>query len=129
MSTPKNRCLILIVHGSRDPRWCYPFESHTKSLQMDCGATSVKLAYMEIARPTLLEAATAAVNEGATEVFVLPLFMAGGGHVDHDIPVLVDEVGKTFPELSVLMLPAIGEHPAVVRAIKDIAKDLLAFNG
>ncbi len=96
---------------------------------MDCGATSVKLAYMEIARPTLLEAATAAVNEGATEVFVLPLFMAGGGHVDHDIPVLVDEVGKTFPELSVLMLPAIGEHPVVVRAIKDIAKDLLAFTG
>ena len=113
--------LILIAHGSKDPRWRKPFERLLNSLQKDLGEKNVFLSYMEFAEPTLMEAATKAVSAGATKMKVLPLFMAGGSHVDQDIPPQVAAVQKEFPQIEIELLPPIGEHPKFVKLIGQVA--------
>lgn len=116
-----NSTLILIAHGSKDPRWRSPFERLLKSLKALLGENGVHLSYMEFAEPSLMTAATQAVEAGAHRIKVLPLFMAGGSHVDQDIPPQVSAVRQVFPNVSVELLPPIGEHPRFVNLIQEIA--------
>ncbi|MDH4378291.1 MAG: CbiX/SirB N-terminal domain-containing protein [Vampirovibrionales bacterium] len=113
--------LILLAHGSRDPLWRQPFEALSQRIALSQGASSVALAYMEMAEPTLLTVAAEAVAAGATQLLVLPLFMAAGGHLRHDVPLLMDQIRHNHPAVLVHMLPPIGEHPQVQAAIENIA--------
>ena len=115
--------LILIAHGSHDPRWREPFERLTDTLQAELGANRVRLAFMECTPPTLMDAAAEAVRLGRKHIRVLPLFLAGGGHVDHDIPPLVDEVRARYPSLRAELLPPIGQHPRFVELMRRLAAD------
>ncbi|NQY75037.1 MAG: CbiX/SirB N-terminal domain-containing protein [Candidatus Margulisbacteria bacterium] len=118
-------CLIIIVHGSRDPRWRHPFEVFVSSLKKELQTEAVFLSYMEICHPTLLEASTSATEMGYKHINVIPFFMSGGGHVDNDIPRLVNEVKEKRPHITITQLPPIGEHPTVQAAMKDVAKKTL----
>jgi sirohydrochlorin cobaltochelatase len=49
--------------------------------------------------------------------------MAGGAHVDHDIPAQVEAVKDRFPDLALTVLPPIGEHPRMVALMQDLVKE------
>lgn len=124
MTTTSTR-VVLLAHGSRDPRWRAPFERLAAVLARDLGGERVRMAYMEFASPSLADVAAEAARDGITRLSVLPLFMAGGGHVDHDIPVLAREVESRHAGMAVEVAGAIGEEPRVVAAIEEIARDLI----
>jgi sirohydrochlorin cobaltochelatase len=115
--------LVLMAHGSRDPRWCAPFEQFVSTLKADLGAHKVCLAYMEFVTPTLADIAEAAIRDGVQHLQILLLFMAGGAHVDCDIPAQVAAITARFPALVLTVLPPIGEHPHVVTLMQDIVKE------
>jgi sirohydrochlorin cobaltochelatase len=56
--------LVLMAHGSRDPRWCAPFERFVATLQANLGAHRVRLASMEFVTPTLADVAAEALRDG-----------------------------------------------------------------
>ena len=118
-----NSCLILIAHGSKDPRWRMPFEKLEKALRIDLGEKNVYLSYMEFASPAFQEAVKNAVSNGAKKIKALPLFMAGGAHVDADIPPMVARARQEFPDVKIELLPPIGEHPKFEKLIYQIAVD------
>ena len=115
-----SRALILLAHGSRDPRWAEPFQR----LARDVGSAApakVRLAYMEFARPTLAEVVAELAAEGIRQARLLPLFMAGGAHVARDIPEQVAAARSAHPGLAIEVLPPIGENPRVFALLAEIA--------
>ncbi|MFH1417245.1 MAG: CbiX/SirB N-terminal domain-containing protein [Planctomycetota bacterium] len=102
--------LILVAHGSHDPRWRASMERVIESLQAEVGGGKVRLAYMECTPPTLADVASDAVLAGTTRIRVLPLFLTAEGHVDRDIRPLVAELRETHPHVDVEMLPPVGQH-------------------
>ena len=67
-----------------------------------------------------------AVRDGVQQLKILPLFMAGGAHVDRDIPEQVTAVQERFPSLDLSVLPPIGEHPRLVALMQEIAREYAA---
>ncbi len=120
-ATPRG-CLILIAHGSKDPRWRGTFECLYESVKARFG-DHVKLAYMEFVGPTLMEVAAEAHREGFRRVRVLPLFMAGGAHVATDIPEQVEQVRTAYPDMNVDVSAPIGEDPRVFAVLQEIIGD------
>lgn len=116
-------CLILFAHGSRDPEWRRPFEELAGGLQRDLGQDRVRLAYMEFAKPDLVEAAAELAHRGIRRIRLLPLFLAGGAHVANDIPQQVGEIMDRFPGLEVEVLSPIGEDRRLVSLMRDIAAE------
>jgi len=121
----KKSCLVLLAHGSPDERWKVPFEKLCESLRAEFGKSRVRLAYMESIPPNLFDAVRSAREDGCEKLLILPLFMSGGGHVERDIPGLVSEAGKRYPNLAINVLPPIGEDPKVFTSMRMVAKDLL----
>jgi sirohydrochlorin cobaltochelatase len=121
--------LILIAHGSRDPRWRSSVERVVDSLRRDLGEDSVRLAYMERTSPTLMDVVSKAVGRGVTQLKVLPLFLAEEGHVERDIRPLVDAVSRAFPKADIEQLPPVGQAPEFRNALALIAQRTLDETG
>jgi sirohydrochlorin cobaltochelatase len=110
---------VLIAHGSRDPAWAEPFTR----LAHGVGA---RLAFVEMGSPTVDEAVTRAIAGGARTVRLLPLFMAVGRHVSHDIPASVDTLRAAYPDCTIEILPCLGENEHFWAALAEIVRAHMA---
>jgi sirohydrochlorin cobaltochelatase len=120
-----SRGLVLFAHGARDPRWAAPFEAVAARVRAAAGpALAIELAYLELMRPDLPEAAGRLVAAGCATIDIVPLFLGTGGHVRQDLPRLVESLRAAHPATRWRLRPAIGEADAVVDAI---ARAALAF--
>lgn len=112
--------LILVAHGSRDPRWRASVEEMVRALQREAGPDGVALAYMDCAPPSLLDVASRLARRGVGRVRVLPLFLTTEGHVDRDVRPMVEEVRRACRGLEVELLPPMGHQPEFRRALARI---------
>ncbi len=114
--------VILLAHGSRDPKWRAPFQQIVANCAATVGVDGVRLAYMEIADPTLADAVAELAAAGHTRIRVLPLFMSAGGHVAKDIPKQLDVQRAAHPSIDFEQLPPIGQHQVFYDLIEQLAK-------
>jgi len=77
----------------------------------------VEPAHMELAMPDIFVAYTACVERGATNIVVLPLFLAKGKHWTRDIPSLTGQAAARFPGTTYQIAEPLG--------IDDLLLDLL----
>lgn len=111
--------LVLMPHGSRNPEWIEPFRRMAAELRGELGA--VYLAFMENAKPTLMEAAREIMATPVRRCRILPLFMAKGSHFFVDIPKQIAEVKAAFPGLEMELMDPVGVHPLFVDLVRHIA--------
>jgi sirohydrochlorin cobaltochelatase len=108
--------IVLFAHGSRDPEWSRPFESIAERLSKKF---LVRVAYLELMRPSLGEAVAALAAEGAKTIRVVPLFLGPGGHVKDDLPRLVAAARAGHSQVEIALEKPIGEQPKVIEAIAE----------
>ncbi|MGP1693399.1 MAG: sirohydrochlorin chelatase [Giesbergeria sp.] len=111
--------IILFAHGARDPQWAAPFNIIKRQLQAARPDVQVELAFQEFMTPTLEAAVAQAVARGAKRAVLVPLFMAQGGHLKQDLPLLVGKIHERQPQLELQLMPAIGDVPEILQAITD----------
>ena len=111
--------VVLLGHGSRDPRWPVPILKLKSLLESDHPALFVEVAWMEFAEPTLEQAIeTLKARKAPTQVVIHPVFISAGGHVSHDIPALVSAARAAHPDLTLELKGPLGELEAVLHAMK-----------
>ncbi|NIM51965.1 MAG: cobalamin biosynthesis protein CbiX [Gemmatimonadales bacterium] len=120
--------LILVAHGSRDPKWRASVESMADSLQAAVGPDKVRLAYMDHTPPALDEVVSEAVQRGVARVRVLPLFLADEGHVDRDIRPIVDRLRETHQSAEIELLPALAQHGTFKEFLAKLALEETGSN-
>ena len=115
--TRARRGLLLFAHGARDPRWAAPFESLVDRLRARRSDLAVRLAFLELMRPDLPQAAAELVGDGCTCIDIVPLFLGMGGHLRNDLPPLVEDLRARQPGVEFRLHGAVGEAPAVIDAL------------
>lgn len=114
--------ILLLAHGSSDRRWCETFEAlAAPTLQ---SLPEARVAYMELASPTLEEEVEKAVAEGVDDIRVVPLFLAVGRHLRKDVPAMLEGYRQRFA-VDITLLPPIGEDPRLGHVLKDIVQGTL----
>jgi sirohydrochlorin cobaltochelatase len=109
--------IVLFAHGSREPEWAQPFERIAAKLRDEF---RVELAYLERMRPTLEEALTSVIGEGAKRVRIVPVFLGEGGHVREDLPKLAAAARARHPGVEIVLEQTIGERKEVTDAIAAV---------
>ena len=113
--------IILFAHGSRDPLWRRPIEAVAASILQRMPSALVRCAYLELCEPTLAQAASDLIAASALKIRVLPLFLGVGKHAREDLPVLMAELHANHPAASFELLATVGENPALIALMADIA--------
>lgn len=110
MSETSRPALVLVPHGSRDPRALATARSLAGQVRAARPGLDVRLGHIELNAPLLAD--TLEGLRGAPAVLV-PLLLGRGHHVKRDIPRAV-AAHATGP---VRIAPALGPHPLLVRAL------------
>jgi sirohydrochlorin cobaltochelatase len=111
------RGIVLFAHGARDPEWARPFEAIRAAIQRERPEFPIRLAYLEMMSPTLEQAVDELVQAGAPAITIFPLFMAQGGHLRHDVPVLLQALRAKHARVPISLESAIGDVPEILEAI------------
>ena len=113
--------VVLFAHGSRDPLWRIPLDAVATEVARQSPQTVVRCAFLELTEPSLPDCVDALVAEGLRHIRIVPMFLGVGRHAREDLPQLVTELRARHPQLSLQLCAPIGEHPALTRAMAQIA--------
>ena len=109
--------IILFAHGARDPNWAEPLHQLQRITAERMPQALVVTAFLEHMSPALEEAADGLIARGITELSVVPVFIAQGGHLREDLPRRVDALKARHPAIPVFVAPPIGEVDTILGAI------------
>lgn len=109
--------IILFAHGARDPEWAVPLRRIAARIREASPGSRVDLAFLEFMAPSLAEAVAGMAADGLNRITLVPLFLAQGGHLKQDLPVLLATIRAQHSDVDIRVTPAIGDAPALVDAI------------
>ncbi len=101
--------VVIIAHGSR--RMASNDEVRKVTHQFSQQAHDfdrVSCAFLELDEPSIPQGLLNAIEQGATEIIVLPYFLSAGRHVSEDIPAQIAPVQDTHPEVEIKIAPYLG---------------------
>jgi sirohydrochlorin ferrochelatase len=90
----RSRAVLLLSHGSRDPRTAYVVSELVWAVESATGMTA-RAAYLDFAQPDATSALRQLAADGFASVRVVPLLFTPGYHVTHDVPRVVAASGVT----------------------------------
>jgi sirohydrochlorin cobaltochelatase len=120
------QALVLFAHGARSPAWAGPFERLREMTAARLPACTVSLAFLELMTPSLPDEVAALAAGGVTRITIVPVFLGLGGHLQRDLPALVERLRAQHPQLSIDVAGPVGEDAAVLAAMADYCVSTLA---
>ncbi|HEY9189411.1 MAG TPA: CbiX/SirB N-terminal domain-containing protein [Sulfurovum sp.] len=119
----QNNALILVAHGSRKASSNEEVKSLTEELEALLGEKYdlVTAAFLEFTDPSLEEGMLYCIEKGASEIVILPYFLASGNHVTRDIPEVVQKIQASYPQVKMTLKEHIGSASGMVSLLSDMA--------
>ncbi len=90
----RTTAVLLLSHGSRDPRTAHVVSELVRAVATATGMT-VRAAYLDFAEPDASTALQRLAAEGYSSVRVVPLLFTPGYHLTQDVPLVVAASGVT----------------------------------
>lgn len=115
-----SQAYVLLAHGSRRHQSNLEVMALASALGAQLQAP-VMAAFIEQTSPTLAEASAALVNQGANAITIIPYLLAAGRHLAEDIPALVADCQRLWPQLSYRTTNHAGGAPLMVQLLADLA--------
>ena len=112
---------ILLGHGSRNPEANEVLYNLADQFKNEAKADT-KAAFLQFAEPTLESVIEQYYQEGIKNIIVIPVFLYPGIHIKEDVPEIIDQLHKKYPELTVKVGDPIGADPKLVSVLQDRAK-------
>ncbi|MEU6577457.1 sirohydrochlorin chelatase [Streptomyces sp. NPDC046805] len=108
---PRPPALVLVAHGSRDPRALRTVRALADRVSTLRPALPVRLGHIELDEPRLPDTLA---RLGNTPAVLVPLLLSRGHHVKRDIPEMVAASG-----VPARVAPPLGPHPLLVETLYD----------
>lgn len=124
--TPGPRALLVMVHGSPRPESNVDMYAVVDEVRERGEYDIVQVGFMECNEPSIPEAIEACVAEGAESVIAVPYFLHTGNHVADDLPTLLEEGQRRYPEVEFAMGDYVGHDEAVMDVLRDRALEAVA---
>ena len=113
--------ILLFGHGARNPEWAQPFHRIRDAILAREPEALVAPGFLELMRPSFDEGVDCLVRQGATQIVVVPIFMAAGSHIKKDLPQLAANAMDRHAGLTIELAAPVGEAATVLAAMADYA--------
>jgi sirohydrochlorin ferrochelatase len=124
--------LLLIAHGSRDPRYAASFETLCRRLRR--AGHQAQVGYLGLCGPDVIEAAALLAREipgpCAEPIAAVPMFLNHGYHVAHDVPAAVATARAVLVSRAAIADSApLGPDPLLTEAMESRLRELGVWPG
>ncbi len=116
------RAILLVSHGSYSSKTKDEISVLTDRLRKRRLAPIIEYAFLEIEQPSIPEGIDLCKKKGAKEIIILLNFLNSGKHVDEDIPQILREARKKYPDVKILMTQPITRNQKIVDLFADLIK-------
>lgn len=114
--------ILIVDHGSQKREANDMLRLMADLIQTMAGSdVVVRYAHMELADPTIAAGLLSCVQGGATDVTVFPYMLSPGRHSTADIPRMVADAARAFPNVSFTVTPAFGLHEKLAEVVLERA--------
>ncbi|MDV2989747.1 MAG: precorrin-8X methylmutase [Dehalogenimonas sp.] len=79
----------------------------------------IRWAAMQFNHPTLAESASALYQEGVRNVVIMPYFLYSGQHVSHDIPMMIDDISKEYPDFKLKLAGTLDRAESLIELVAE----------
>lgn len=117
------KALLIVSHGSRRSESNREVEVLVTKIfpLVDGHFDIVETAFLELASPLIPDSIECCIRQGATEILVMPYFLAAGRHVAEDIPEIIAAAKQNHPGVSMTIATHLGASSLMPAFIADSA--------
>ena len=124
MSQGHKTGILIVSHGSPRAETNRRFEALVARIAARLGSADVLTTFFSIARPNIPDQVAVLAGRGVRRIVLMPHFLGEGQHVTKDIPELLEVCRRSFPDVTLEVLPTLESEPA----LEDLVVDrLLAY--
>jgi sirohydrochlorin ferrochelatase len=111
--------ILYICHGSRVPAACEEAISFIRGCMNHRPEVIQEYCFLELADPTIEAAYEKCVQRGATSILAVPVLLLTAAHAKKDIPDLLYEIARQFPDVTLKYGNPIGVHPKMIDILTE----------
>lgn len=111
------KSIVYIGHGSRLQEGNEQFIHFVQSVIKERSESIQKIGFLELTTPTVQDAITEAIQDGATEVLIVPVLLFAATHYKRDVPFEIKKVQKLYPHITFSVVPPFSTHPLMIELV------------
>ena len=111
--------LLIIDHGSKRKEANDMIFDVVAMLQKTKPQLIIEGCHMELAAPTIEDGVRKCVEKGATKIIAQPYMLSPGRHATKDIPNLLNDAIKLFPDVTLTISSHFGVAPKICELILE----------
>ena len=111
--------LLIVGHGSRDPRGVREFHGLVAQMQGRNPGLKVEGGFIELSPPPISECVERLVGAGVREICAVPLMLLAAGHAKDDIPATLVREKVSHPEINFHYGRALGIRPELLELMDE----------
>jgi sirohydrochlorin cobaltochelatase len=111
--------LLIVGHGSRDPRGAEEFHEFISLLRKSNPTLPIEGGFIELSRPPISECVSRLVEDDVREISAVPLMLLSAGHAKDDIPATLVREKTSHPEIVFHYGRALGIRPELLALMDE----------
>jgi sirohydrochlorin cobaltochelatase len=111
--------LLIVGHGSRDPRGAEEFHELTSLLRERNPELLIEGGFIELSRPPISECVSRLVAAGSHEISAVPLMLLAAGHAKDDVPATLVREKMNYPRIDFHYGRALGIRPELLALMDE----------
>ncbi len=117
--------VLVLAHGSRNNETEATLERIVAYAREDLGIAHIEPAYMEFREVNLEKGLLKLVNQGITQITVVPYFLFEGIHIKEDIPQEIEAFREKYPHVTVSFGKTLGTDKRLAQVLADRIREAM----
>lgn len=111
--------VLIVAHGSRAKQTEASLDQMIDRVRAKQPLVKLAVAFMEFSDRTIDKAVAELASAGVTKVTVLPYFLFYGIHLQEDIPEMIEQTARRYPDIQFQLTEPLGSDPRLADIILD----------
>ncbi|MGG2095229.1 sirohydrochlorin chelatase [Bacillus sp. S13(2024)] len=121
--------IVYIGHGSRLQEGNEQFIHFVQDVIKARSESIQKIGFLELTTPTVQDAITEAILDGATDILIVPILLFAAAHYKRDVPFEIEQVQKRYPHITFSIVPPFSTHPLMIELVIKRIREVTPMQG
>lgn len=121
----KQTGVVVLGHGSRLKKANALIPNIIVGLKQGLGLSKIYPAYLQLVKPDLCQSMEKLAKAGCRRIIIVPFFLFVGNHVSRDIPEIIEQEKKKYPDVRFIYTQNLGEDSRIADIVADKIRENL----